>query len=506
MIYSGAGTRLPKLSYLLRDDLLEAVLGYFTERTGVRVWFQDVSGYTIAPETEVPAYCGMLINLGRCGLTNPAVPMPADQLLPQFRVCIGGIGHLIIPITLNSGGGSATEIGRLITEPMATRPTRFEEVFSEAERLHVHPDNLSSAGAQIPVVDIRELQQLAAILGLVIGRIATENATRARTLAVTEAFEKVGMGGTSEIVDEALSGIVTEFTGADAAILSTASGADAPEHKPSFRPGVDEHGQRLTLQFTSEVIRWIAQTGYPISFPDLGGSAWCRHVTGDAGLEGALASIPVKLPGEARGWWTVYYQRPVANMEDHLHRLSVLAAHTAQTLTFMTRLEATQQAAMTDSLTGLHNRRYLRDQLERELSRAVRGRYPVSLIILDIDNFKQINDTHGHVAGDEALKHVADVLRLPLRRSSTICRYGGDEFCVVVPESGKAEAERVAQRLSSELQQSPLVFNGLQIPLRISGGVATQEADAPPGTDLFALADRELIRAKREGKDRIKAT
>ena len=121
MIDSGAGTRLPKLSYLVRDDLLEAVLGYFTERTGVRVWFQDVSGYTIAPETEIPAYCGMLINHERCGLTNHNVPMPSDPQLPQFRACIGGIGHLIMPITLSGPGGAVTELGRPITEPIATR-------------------------------------------------------------------------------------------------------------------------------------------------------------------------------------------------------------------------------------------------------------------------------------------------------------------------------------------------------------------------------------------------
>ena len=158
---------------------------------------------------------------------------------------------------------------------------------------------------------------------------------------------------------------------------------------------------------------------------------------------------------------------------------------------------------MTDVLTGLNNRRYLLDQLERELARAVRAGYPVSLIIFDLDDFKQINDTFGHLAGDQALRHVADVLRQPLRRSSTICRYGGDEFCVVVPECGAEEAGRVAARLRAEVEAAHLHLPSGTIQLHLSGGVATQYPDSPPDIDLFSLADRELIKAKREGKGRI---
>ncbi|HEV3230733.1 MAG TPA: GGDEF domain-containing protein, partial [Candidatus Dormibacteraeota bacterium] len=197
-------------------------------------------------------------------------------------------------------------------------------------------------------------------------------------------------------------------------------------------------------------------------------------------------------------------RQPAQQMEDQLHRLSVLAAHSLQTVSFLGRLEASQEAAMTDSLTGLHNRRFLREQLDRELARCVRGRYPVSLVIFDIDNFKTINDTYGHLVGDEALKHVGRVLSEPLRRSSTICRYGGDEFCIVVPDCDREEASRVGERLLRQINETPFVVEGHgPIPLAASGGVATQYPDAPATVDLFELADRELIQAKREGKGRV---
>jgi hypothetical protein len=129
MTTSGLGNRLPRLSYLVRDDLLQVVLAHFTERTGVNVWFQDASGYTIAPETHIPMFCSILINHGRCGLANPSPPMPADPALPQLRMCMGGIGHVILPINSTSPHGVVTELGRVITEPLAVRSTEFAETF-----------------------------------------------------------------------------------------------------------------------------------------------------------------------------------------------------------------------------------------------------------------------------------------------------------------------------------------------------------------------------------------
>ena len=504
----GTETRLPKLSYLVRDDLLQVVLGFFTQRTGVRVWFQDATGYTIAPEHEVPVYCSMLINHNRCGLANSAVPMPAsDPEIPQFRQCIGGIGHLIIPIIATAQNGAMTELGRLITEPLAIRETEFSETFSEAQKAHIHPDTLSAEALKFPQVDRAELQQLVQIVQMVVGRVASDKIGRARNLALAEAFEEIGLGGNREVMDELLANLVKEFTDADTTVLTTTSPpSDQLHHQPAFSASMDEEQRKLVLDFTAEVTRWISQTGYPISFPDLGGSAWCRHVLGGKVLEGSLVAVPIKLPGDWSGWWTAYFRQPMTEMEDQLHRLSVLAAHTAQTLGFLTRLEASQEQAMTDPLTGLYNRRFLIEQLERELARSTRGKYPVSLIIFDIDDFKQVNDTYGHMAGDQALQHVAKQLSIPLRRSSTIYRFGGDEFCIVVPEASHEEAALVAQRLKAEIESRPLHLDGAgEVQLNVSGGVATQSPESDPDLDLFEAADQELIKAKRQGKSRIGA-
>lgn len=489
----------------MRDDLLQSILNFFTERMGTRVWFQDATGYTIAPEHEVPVYCSMLINHARCGLSNPAVEMPPDPALPQFRSCIGGIGHLIVPIVATSPQGVETELGRIITEPVAIRDTTFSETFEEAQRMHIHPDNLYNEASKIRVVDGEELRQMAAIVQTVVSRIATERSVQARNLELAEAFEQLGLRDNRDVMDELLTNLVRDFTGADATVLTTRPhDADDLLHQSSFDTDVADEQRDLILRFTAEVTRWISQTGYPISFPDLTGSSWCRHVLGGAELVGSLVAVPIRLTGPAAGWWTAYYHDPTPDMEEEIHRLSVLAAHTAQTLSFLGKLEASQEQALTDSLTGLHNRRFLVEELDREVARSSRSKSPVSLIVFDVDNFKDINDTYGHVVGDKALKHVATVMSHPLRRSSIICRYGGDEFCIVVPECGSEEAHLVAERIKQEIEAQPLFVEGVgPVQLFVSGGVATEDPDMPLDQDLFEVADMELIQAKRQGKGRI---
>ena len=495
----------PRLSSIADDELLRGILRYFHERTGVAVTFQEAHGYTAPAEGGPAEYCSILAARNRCGLLRPEVEMPIDPGLRHFHSCLGGIGHIVIPVLFHARGGPVRELGRLVSEPIAIRPTQIADLLPEARSLQTHPDTLTAAAQRIREVDRAELEEFCRLVDLVLERVATERADRARSLAVAAAFEEVGMHGSREVIRDLLAALVRDFSDADAVILSTRATDDGPlQHQAAFSEALSREERRLLMNFAAEVVKWISQTGNPISFPDLGGSAWRHHVLDGHELEGSLVAVPVKMPGDWRGWWTAYYRRPTAQMEDQLHRLSVLAAHSTQTLTFVSQLETSEAAAMTDSLTRLGNRRFLYEQLERELARSSRGRYPVSMVILDIDDFKRINDEHGHRVGDEALKLVAEALRQPLRRSNTICRYGGDEFCVVIPECTTEEALGVATRLREEVAKVGLdVGGGAMVHLRMSAGVATHDPAQPATADLFEMADEALLSAKRAGKDRV---
>eukprot|EP01022_Parablepharisma_sp_SALTPOND_P020904 TRINITY_DN3928_c0_g3_i2.p2 TRINITY_DN3928_c0_g3~~TRINITY_DN3928_c0_g3_i2.p2 ORF type:complete len:296 (-),score=106.97 TRINITY_DN3928_c0_g3_i2:144-1031(-) len=160
------------------------------------------------------------------------------------------------------------------------------------------------------------------------------------------------------------------------------------------------------------------------------------------------------------------------------------------------------EASRTDMLTGLPNRRAFYDRAIRELERAERYGRPVSLIMLDIDRFKAINDSHGHAAGDEVLRHLAGILRQEKRSHDLVGRLGGEEFALVLPESSLEEAFNLAERIRATVAASPARHHGAAIGYSASLGVARQG----PGDSIESLlhrADQALYAAKAGGRNRV---
>jgi diguanylate cyclase (GGDEF)-like protein len=162
--------------------------------------------------------------------------------------------------------------------------------------------------------------------------------------------------------------------------------------------------------------------------------------------------------------------------------------------------ERQQQLALTDSLTGCMNRRSFEMQLERDLRLATRMRQPVSLIMLDIDHFKRVNDSFGHDAGDAALRFLADVLRDELRGVDTAARYGGEEFAVILPQANLEGALIVAERLRARIETTEIPEIGH---ITASLGIATFPLHANSRAQLVSTADQALYEAKHEGRNRI---
>ena len=154
-----------------------------------------------------------------------------------------------------------------------------------------------------------------------------------------------------------------------------------------------------------------------------------------------------------------------------------------------------QEMAIIDGLTGLYNRRHLDEMLTREIERARRYRQPLALLMMDIDDFKKYNDTHGHLAGDKLLKDLAKLLLNAVRAADMIFRYGGEEFVVVLPHTFKQEAVEVAKRILNLEKQ--------KLPATISIGLAYFLDEVLSKDELIAQADSALYQAKRLGKKQI---
>ena len=161
-----------------------------------------------------------------------------------------------------------------------------------------------------------------------------------------------------------------------------------------------------------------------------------------------------------------------------------------------------KQMADRDPLTGVYNHRAFLDHLEQWLRYADRMHLPVTVLLLDLDYFKRINDTWGHQRGDQALQHVVRVARQCLRESDTIGRLGGEEFAIVLPNATQDEAAMIASRLRIALAAQPLQHAGATLPLTASIGVACRQAQENGGS-LLNRADKAMYQAKREGRDRI---
>ena len=159
------------------------------------------------------------------------------------------------------------------------------------------------------------------------------------------------------------------------------------------------------------------------------------------------------------------------------------------------RREQLSQLALTDDLTGLPNRRHFQERLSAELGRVSRERTPVSLLLLDVDDFKSVNDTHGHAAGDAVLRELAGVLRDGVRTADVPCRTGGEEFAVILPGADEAEAQHCAERLLERVRSAG--------DIRISAGIASAPDDGRTMAALFQVADDRLLAAKAAGKDRL---
>ena len=190
------------------------------------------------------------------------------------------------------------------------------------------------------------------------------------------------------------------------------------------------------------------------------------------------------------------------NSELTLHGLERAVFYALVMAAAVARLD---EMATRDNLTGLRNRREFDRRLQEEWSRSQRFQRPLAVMMIDLDHFKAINDTHGHLVGDAVLRHAAGVLESQIRQADCLARYGGDEFALILGETDRRQAHATGLRLRAQLAASPCQVAGksLGLPIEVSGGVAAWPEDGPGLPDLVAAADAALYEAKRQGRNRV---
>ncbi|HHX40463.1 MAG TPA: diguanylate cyclase [Armatimonadetes bacterium] len=190
--------------------------------------------------------------------------------------------------------------------------------------------------------------------------------------------------------------------------------------------------------------------------------------------------------------------------EELLARINVALRLKALQDALRERNQLLAELATHDELTRLYNRRHLVQRLSEEVPRAKRYRLPLSCLLLDLDHFKRVNDTYGHPAGDAVLRQIASILRSSVRSVDVVGRYGGEEFLIILPQTGAEGARVLAERIRQRVEQEPFDIGGQTIHCTTSIGLAAaSDGEVPDADDLIAEADRALYHAKAMGRNRV---
>jgi diguanylate cyclase (GGDEF)-like protein len=264
-----------------------------------------------------------------------------------------------------------------------------------------------------------------------------------------------------------------------------------------YSPGIES----LAIPVGTGVTGRCAETGQVILVQDVS-----REPSYIGGVPGARSEIAVPLLAEGRviGVFNAESEELGAYNDDHVRTLSVIAQQAAVVLRSAQLQAETRRLAITDHLTGLSNRRQFVTQLEEHLRRARRYHETVGIAFLDIDNFKDLNDRHGHSAGDRALQAVAGAMREWVRETDELARLGGDEFAALLLQADPASARVVLERIRASVAELRLQdLHGQTVTLTLSAGLAVFPMDGGDSEWLLGRADAALYEAKRRGRNRV---
>jgi diguanylate cyclase (GGDEF)-like protein len=215
--------------------------------------------------------------------------------------------------------------------------------------------------------------------------------------------------------------------------------------------------------------------------------------------------IPILAQGEALG--ILHFQATDENpglAEAELSLKTTFAGQVGLSVANIRLHEALRTQSIKDPLTGLYNRRYLEEMMEKETRRAVRAEQGLGVLMLDLDHFKKFNDTYGHDAGDAVLRETASFLLKSVRAEDIVCRFGGEAFVVILPVADLKTTQARAERIRSRVRELSVMHQGQSLgTITASVGVAELPQHGTTAKDLLEAADAALYRAKREGRDRV---
>ena len=247
----------------------------------------------------------------------------------------------------------------------------------------------------------------------------------------------------------------------------------------------------------------VAQSGKPLLMEDVSVDHRLSRSKARGKFE-SFAAVPIIAKEKIRGVMGVGSHRYREFPDWEVRMLGTISNQIGMAIENAQLYEHALELAFTDSLTGLYNRRYLMEQIEREFIRAERSKSPLSLIMVDLDGLKDINDSYGHHHGDAFLREVGRIIKVNTRASDVAARWGGDEFMLLATEADSASSSKIAERVRSQVGRYRMEINGRKVGITVSAGVVSYPAHASGISELIKNVDEAMYNAKRGGKNQLR--
>ena len=238
----------------------------------------------------------------------------------------------------------------------------------------------------------------------------------------------------------------------------------------------------------------------PVNSSNISRQPLCPWNSEESKKFSSCLSVPLKVKDKNLGVLSLYKRRKEEFSSSEIEIAEMFAFQATLAIMNRTYLDQFHRAAITEELTGFYNRGYFYQCLKEETNRAERTDLPLSLLVIDFDHLKYINDSYGHLAGDKALKQISKIIRACIRKVDIPARYGGDELVIILPETDSIFAFNIAERIRKKVANTPFRNNTR---LTVSIGIATYPKDTTQSQTLFDRADQAMYQAKQKGANRV---
>jgi len=447
-------------------DVIDAAwLERLSQAINAPVYVLDPAGKKVFVSRAFPFYCQLLERTGSCDVSRKSWHGSEGV---QVVTCHAGMNNIVMPVHSDESLLGIIVVSSMITNLKTLTVPESEELKDALQAVHVH--------------DVNSIQPKAAFVELFVNAMVTartqklESSNKLKELTLIMEFMEATARSKEidNLIQNAVSFIVQKFKLSNCCIQVVDRKIRHFSNHPSLGNVENAVRKHLGATRSSFFVKELS-TDYMLS--GIG-----------EGLSGSLLAIPLLNDKETVGAVFLYAEHDI---RDSLDLVNLLGEKLVQAILQLTSFKQVEQSAMTDKLTGMYNRAFFDGAITTEVSRGYEKKQPTTLLMFDVDNFKQYNDTKGHPEGDKILKQVAEITKKTVQ--GLACRYGGEEFAVIMPNTPADQAADAAEELRKAIEA--------QAPLTVSIGTLTCLNSSVSASDMIREADSALYKAKKQGKN-----